>query len=310
MKLQKWISVLLTVLLLLSLVGCGAEAPRDSANQYGGATMDMGMAADKEAEESPSLSENGNAPALPENQKMVRKVWLEAETEELDSLLSSVEQRISQLGGYIEKQNTHNGSAYATHRSRYAELTVRIPADRLDEFVTNVSEASNIVSKEQTAENITLSYVATESRVKALETEQTRLLELLAKAETMEDILKIESKLTDIRTELEEVTSKLRVYDNMVDYGTIYLTINEVRQYTVVEEEPETVWERISTGFVENAKDLWNGITELFIFLVTGLPYFIPLGLVVTVFLLILRRKPRKKATPVRKAESKPESEA
>lgn len=304
MKLQKWISALLVTMLLLCLAGCGAEVSNDSANQYGGVSMDMGMTADKEVAENPSLSENGTSVALPENQKMVRKIWLEAETEELDSLLASVEQRISQLGGYIEKQNTYNGSAYSTSRSRYAELTVRVPAENLDSFVTDVSEASNIISKEQTAENITLSYVATESRIKALETEQTRLLELLAKAETMEDILKIESKLTDIRTELEEVTSKLRVYDNMVDYGTIYLTIREVRQYTVVE-EPETVWERISTGFVENAKDLWEGITELFIFLVTGLPYFIPLGVVVTVFILILKRKPKK---PIRKNDEKPQA--
>lgn len=301
MKLQKWISVLLVMVLLLCLAGCGSESARPS----NGAAMDMGAITEKEeAMEDPSLSENGTSVALPENQKMVRKVWLEAETEELDSLLASVEQRIGQLGGYIEKQNTYNGSAYSSHRSRYAELTVRIPAENLDSFVTDVTESSNIISKEQTAENITLSYVATESRMKALETEQTRLLELLAKAETMEDILKIESKLTDIRTELEEVTSRLRVYDNMVDYGTIYLTIREVRQYTVVE-EPETVWERISTGFVENAKDLWNGITELFIFLVTGLPYFIPLGLVVTVFILILKRKPKKS---IPKNEEKPQS--
>lgn len=301
MKLQKWISALLVMVLLLCLAGCGSE----STSTSNGAAMDMGAIAEKEeAMEDPSLSENGTSVALPENQKMVRKVWLEAETEELDSLLASVEQRISQLGGYIEKQNSYNGSAYSTHRSRYAELTVRIPAENLDSFVTDVTESSNIISKEQTAENITLSYVATESRMKALETEQTRLLELLAKAETMEDILKIESKLTDIRTELEEVTSRLRVYDNMVDYGTIYLTIREVRQYTVVE-EPETVWERISTGFVENAKDLWNGITELFIFLVTGLPYFIPLGLVVTVFILILKRKPRKS---IPKNEEKPQA--
>lgn len=301
MKLQKWMSALLVTVLLLSLAGCGGK----STSPSNGAAMDMGAVVEKgEAMESPSLSENSASASLPENQKMVRKVWLEAETEELDSLLSSVEQRITQLGGYIEKQNTYNGSAYSTHRSRYAELTVRIPAKDLDSFVTDVTENSNIISKEQTAENITLSYVATESRVKALETEQTRLLELLAKAETMEDILKIESKLTDIRTELEEVTSKLRVYDNMVDYGTIYLTIREVRQYTVVE-EPETVWERISTGFVENAKGLWTGITELFIFLVTGLPYFIPLGLVVTVFILILKRKPRKS---IPKNQEKPQA--
>ena len=66
-------------------------------------------------------------------------------------------------------------------------------------------------------ENVTLQYVSTESRVKALETEQTRLLELLENAETMEDLLTIEARLTDVRWELENYASQLRVLDNQVN---------------------------------------------------------------------------------------------
>jgi hypothetical protein len=77
-------------------------------------------------------------------------------------------------------------------------------------------------------------------------------LELLAKAEDMKDLLMIEERLTNVRAELEEVTSQLRVFDNKVDYGTVQLNITEVQVYTVVEDE--TIWQRIGTGLKENWK--------------------------------------------------------
>ena len=140
----------------------------------------------------------------------------------------------------------------------------------------------------ETAEDITLSYVATESRITALETEQKRLLELLAKADSMNDILQIEARLTDVRTELEEVNSKLRLYDNQINYATIYLNLSEVKEYTIVT-EPETVWQRISTGFMSSLKGLGKGCTEVFIFLIANLPYLVFLSVIITCVIIITR---------------------
>ena len=159
----------------------------------------------------------------------------------------------------------------------------------------HVSDVSNITTNQESTDDVTLDYIATESRTIALETEHQRLLELLAKAEDMEDLLLIESRLTSIRAELEEVKSQLRLYDNLVSYGTVRLNIDEVRQYTVIEEEPETVWQRISTGFMKSLKGLGNGITEIFVFLVVALPYLLVIALAVTALVLLLRSKRRKK---------------
>ena len=63
-----------------------------------------------------------------------------------------------------------------------------------------------------------------------------------------------------MRYELENRASQLRLYDNQVDYATIYLSIDEVQEYTPVEEP--TVWERISGGFVSSIK-LFAGNTGL-----------------------------------------------
>ena len=287
---KKLLALTLTLLLVAAMLfGCGAksnDAAEGGANRY-----ESDEIYDKEI--SGSTTDSSAAPQQT-NQKLVRKVWLNAETEDLDALLATVDSRITELSGYVENREVYNGSNYASRRYRTASLTIRIPADKLDEFVGQVTENSNIVSQNETTENITLSYADTESRQKALEVEQTRLLELLAKAESMEDILKIEERLTQVRTELEEVTSRLRVYDNMVDYGTIYLEINEVREYTVVE-EPETVWERIGTGFMESLEILGNFFVELFVFLIVALPFLVPIGLVITALILLRKRAKRKK---------------
>lgn len=301
---KKYLSITLALLLVVSLLaGCGAASKLDGA---AGAPMENGIGkveSEYVTDDTLTDSASGTSAVLPQNQKLIRTVRMEAETEDMTVLLEGVKTRIGELGGYVEGENIHNGSNYSNaRRYRYANLTIRIPADKLDEFVQNVSDSANITSSEQTVDDVTLSYVATESRIKALETEQTRLLELLAKAESMEDVLKIDSRLTDIRSELEQVTSQLRLYDNQVNYGTVHLNISEVKEFTVVE-EPETIWQRIGSGFMENLKDLGDFFVELFVFIVTAIPYLVVLGAVTVGVVLLVRTRRNKKAKKETKAE-------
>lgn len=285
MKLKRYLALAVSILLIVTLfAGCGAS--KMSAGSAGG---DPGLAED-------GLNDSaGTAGSItPQNQKLIRTLYLYAETENMDDLLAKIEAQVAQLEGYVEARQVHNGSAYSTSRYRYASLTIRIPAEKLDGFVGQVSENSNIISNRETTEDVTLNYVATESRITALKTEEARLLELLAQAQTMEDLLLIEARLTEVRTELEEVTSQLRLYDNLVSYGTIHLELEEVAQYT--EPEPETVWERIGTGFMNSLKGLGNGLTELFIFLIVSLPYLVLIGAIVVVAVLLYRRRKKKEA--------------
>ncbi len=304
MKHKQFLAVWMVLLLLVAVLsGCDAKAPMDSVVENYAPAETMPAATKAPADYKDSLDSGSKAPesATPINQKLIRRAYLEAETEDMDALLESVYQRVAELEGYIENRNIQNGSSRYSGNYRYADLTIRIPADRLDQFVNHVSGVSNITSNRESTEDVTLSYVATESRIIALETEQTRLLELLAKAQDMKDLLLIETRLTEVRAELEQVKSQLRVYDNLVTYSTVHLSISEVREYTVIEEEPETVWERISTGFVKSLKGLWKGITEIFIFLVVALPYIAVVALIVTTIVLVDRANRKKKRQKLQK---------
>lgn len=296
---KKMTAILVTLCMLAALLaGCGgaskstqafdaaAAAPAEAAN---GAYYDMESAKSEDG----GLTGDTDSTVLPEGRKWIITVNMSAETEDLDALMEALNGKISGLGGYVEDQDSYNGSMYSSRRYRSASLTVRVPAERVDEFTAEMSGIANVVSTNLSREDITLSYVATESRVKALQTEEARLLELMEQAETMADLLEIESRLTDVRYELENRASQLRLYDNRVDYATIYLSIDEVQEYTPVEEP--TVWERISGGFVSSIKGVGNGLLDLLVWVLAKSPYLVILGgVTVGVVVLVKKRKARK----------------
>ena len=298
MKTRKW-QVLIIVVLLLSLVGCAAKSMDSVSTQSNGSYNRFEMEAMDDymvAETSAAMMESGSVNNAQMNtaRKWIVTIRMRAETEDLDALLAHLNGRIQELGGYIESSDVYNGSAYSSYsRYRSASITVRVPAEKADAFTEQVSGASNVVSNNKTMEDITLNYVSVESRMKALQVEEARLLDLLAQAQTMSDLLEIESRLTDVRYELERVTSQLRVYDNQVDYATIYLDISEVTEYTVVEEQ--TVWQRIGSGFLDSLKGVGNFFVEIFVFLLANLPVLVLVAAVIWGIVFWIRRAARKR---------------
>ena len=279
---KKLFALLLAVCLLLSMAACSASAP----DKYVEMPNDAGAAGQESGELSQDAAE-GQPPALPENRKLIRTVHLQAETKDLPSFLQNLEEKVASLGGYLQQRNLYNGSESDEYRSRSADLTVRIPADRADEFLRNVEENANVVSSDETVDDVTLDYVATDSRKKALEAEEKRLLELMESAETMSDLLEIEERLTQVRGELESIVSQLRTYDDLVDYATVYLHISQVRELTPA--KPETFWNRISSGFVRSVKGVGELLTDLAVWLIAALPYLLLIAVLVIVIVLICK---------------------
>lgn len=301
---KKILSLLLCAALLLGLAACGAKSE---------ATYSAGAVVEEAAPEAPAMmadnaaslkGTNSGSTALPEGRKWIITIDMNVETEDLDSLMTDLDQKIKALNGYVEDQNIHNGSSYASRRYRSANLTVRIPDEKVDQFTDEISGLANVVNQNLRREDITLKYVSTSSRVTALETEEARLLELLAKADNMTDLLEIEARLTDVRYELENHASQLRLYDNQIDYATIYLYIDEVQEYTPVEEP--TFFERIKTTFSDSLEGLGDGIVNITVFLVGNSPYLLTIGVVA--FLAIRLVKRRGKISRKKKSTDNPQA--
>lgn len=311
---KKLTALLLSLLLVLSLAACGGSSKATIAEPQAAPVVRGDYAMEEMAMEAPAAMDTASnslrgtgetgSTALPENRKWVITVNMEAETEDLDGLMAGLDEEITALAGYVEDQEIYNGSAYSSRRHRSANLTIRIPADRVDAFTQAVSGIANVVSTNVSRDDITLQYVDTESRVTALKTEEARLLELLAQAQTMSDLLEIEARLSDVRYELESYSSRLRVYDNQVDYATIYLFISEVQEYTPVAEK--TVFQRIRDGFKSSIEGVTDGFVDFFVWIIANSPYLLVWAVIIAVAIFSLKKLPKVK---LRRRNKKNQSE-
>lgn len=235
-------------------------------------------------------TESGTVDAQAENvasnRKLIKRVSLSVETQEFDVLTSRIEARINELGGYVENSSV-TGAGYSGSKTRSASYTARIPSNKLDLFVTSVAENSNVTNKTETATDVTLDYVDTQSRKEALKVEQERMMELLEKAEDLDTIIGLEQRLTNIRYELQSYESQIRTYDNLVDYATVTIEVREVKVYTPVETIEKSDWQRMTEGFTASVKNVLEGIKNFLIGLVIALPYLVVWGLVIAAIVFV-----------------------
>lgn len=282
------------------LAGCGSGGGGNSLKateayaEPAYASDDMYMSEDYAMEESATYDTADNGSEGVEkvaddavknnNRKIIKTVNLSAETEEFDSFVANVNAKVIALGGYMENTDISGRSINSSMSSmRRASMTARIPAQNLDSFVDHVSTNSNILNKSESASDVTLNYADTAAHIKSLRTEQDRLNELIKQADDIETIIAIETRITDVRYELESYESRLRAMDNQVDYSTVYINVNEVERYTPVEEPKQTVGERIAIGFTENLISAKEFLVDFFVEAIVAIPIIV----VLLLFLLV-----------------------
>ena len=283
-------SLLMVLALLVSLTACGASTSPMEDNAY----SDKGAYGRVEMENSGSLAENpGAAQALPADRKLIRTVRMQAETEDLTGVMTQLEQTLTQFGGYLQQKEIYQGSTYRGTQKRSAYLVIRIPAKDLDAFLVKLSGTAHVVSTNESVDDVTLQYIDVDSQLKALRTEEERLLALMEKAESLADLLAIEQRLTQVQQQIQSVTSQLKALDSQIEYATIYLNLDEVVEYTPVEEE--SPWQQIGTGFVDSLSDIWSGFVAVFVFLLANSPRLLLLGGIAAVVVVIIRRRNKRK---------------
>ena len=223
------------------------------------------------------------------SRKLIKTVTLNTQTTEFDKAVASIDAQVKSYGGYVENSSLYKGGYNeSSYYSRSADYTIRMPADKLDAFLGEALGELHVTNRSENVEDITLRYTDLESRVKALETEQERLFELMSKAENVDAIIAIESRLSEIRYELESIKSSLRSYDNQVVYSTVYLYINEVKLTSTTGEASFS--DKIVYGLKNNLIGLGEMLESLVIFIITELPVIIVLGALLAVFVFIVRK--------------------
>ncbi len=279
----------LAIVILLSLGACGGgnKSYSDSNSTTSGESTSADMEMSEEGFDE-AAEPSGIEVVRPQDRKLITTVDMQAETREYDSFMSWLESHVAGTGGYIESSNMY---AYSQHE-RSSDLTLRIPADKLNGFLQEIGETCNVLQRSVQEEDVTLNYVDAESYRDALLVEQERLMELLEEADNLTDIMSIEDRLTTVRYQLQNYESTLRVFDNQINYSTVHLSVHEVGELT--EPEPESWGSRAIRGMKDNAKDIGRLFQELGLFIVTHLPTLLLLGLIVIIILLATAKKRRK----------------
>lgn len=319
MRIRKW-GFIPSLLFVLCLSACSSK----SATMAQNAVSDYGVAMPAEINDSVSAdsqyenetgeksvtsleSETGGGQMLPAGRKLIRNISMNVETNEFETLLSNLQSKITQLGGYVE-QSDMSGSRQDRMGSpspRFANMTVRVPVNQIDSFIDTVETNGNVTNKSESTQDVTLQYSDLESRKKSLEIEQEKLWEFLEKAESIDTVITLQQRLSEIRYQLESMESQLKLYDNQVDYSTVSLSIREVTTFTPI--APESAGTRISNGFTSNLKLFKNVVLSLTIGIITTIPFWFPIAAAASAIIFFRRRRKKKlPAIALTKEEKEP----
>lgn len=217
--------------------------------------------------------------------KLIRTVSMDIATEDLDALRTKLDNSITSCGGYIESSTLDTPQNGYSRRSYY--VTARIPSDNLDSFLETAGTLGTVTNKNIETEDITLRYVDQKAYLDSLRTEYDRVSKLLEQATELDQILALESKLSDLRYQINSYETQLRTYDNLVDYSTVYLNVNEVAY-----EQPtsNTIGSRISNGFRNSLYEVRDFFVDLFVAIIANLPILVVLAAILIVIILLIRK--------------------
>ena len=304
---KKLTSLLLAVFMLLSLCACGAQSKASSVTEPAavqGAPMESAMYDSAEngfgsfeasAEESGERSTGDSSTAI-DPEKIIYSGSATIETTDFDSTLTRLMELVSSVGGFVESSSQSSGSYYQSSRgngSRSADYTLRVPSSHFNSLMSNFSALGHVPYSYVSSENVSASYYDAQARLTAYETQEQRLLEMLAVAETVEEIIIIEDRLAGLRYDIESLQSQLNNWDRRIAYSTISLSVQEVKEYTP--EVAPNYWQRLGRTFVSALKGTGEFFMDFLVFLVGALPAIVIIGVLYIVFRPLIKKQREKR---------------
>jgi hypothetical protein len=308
-KMKRMGTRLLPVLLcaLLTLTACGggsnsaASRPADNnmvstdSAPQAPAEGEYGWALDGADTGMPEPSPEESGGGLPAGVKIIYTADVDLETKEFDQASQALDEAVKELGGWFESRSLYQGGSY-----RRLSCTIRVPAEQFEPLLERAGEAAHMVSRDAYSEDVSEAYYDSEARLTTQRTKLERLQTLLAQAATMEDIIALESALSETELQIEYLTGSLRRYDSLVGYSTVNLQLREVYRLSTDEETPMTFGERLGSAFSTGLQRGRDNMEELVIGLAANWMTLLLLAAVIAGGVLGLRRlgRRRRKAVP------------
>lgn len=299
-------------LLSLALAACGsahsasgstAAEPEYYGGDYGIAESNSYMADAPVAEaaaEYDMADSKAEAPAAEPTQEeetdaitgdmLVYTGSINLETLKYEDTVAAVRERIRLYNGIVEQENEWDSDRSWTYtdgrgrmNNRTLSMTLRIPTASFDSFMNDMEGAGKITARSQMVENISRKYSDNSIEIEALRKQQDRLLEMMDAAQTVEEMIMVEERLSEVQVELNRKLSYQSSMDTDVKYSTIYLNISEVQEYTPGDNKVQIggFWKRLADAADNSWRSFVYFLQGLVIGLVNLLPFILLIGLII-----------------------------
>ncbi len=273
---NKFLLISLILIFIMSAASCGSN-PK--------------MSADSGAAESITQDETINSAeaSLPNtDRKIIKNGELSIYVPDIIDTLNDVEEKVRQLDGYTSESSLNNNG----DGRRNGRITIRIPTKNFTQMLQWLSNTGKVQNKRIYTEDVTEEYIDLEARITNLKAQEKRLQEILTKAETVEEILKVEKEIERVRGEIDSLSGRLKYLQNRLAFSTIKLTLQESVTASSTLSTPgfNSFFQRTKGALVNNTNTLLNGTGNFLIFCIGIIPLLLPLALIALI-LWILRKK-------------------
>ena len=325
MKSKKILTILLALILVLALCACGSaknsysystasgstadyayapypmEEPSAAYDEYAMADWDAaemeeygGFSANTSAQAASGTNAGTSAATTINPEKIIYSANAQLETTTFDETVTEISRMIEAYGGFVESSSVNGANYYNRARGnaslRSASYTIRGPRENFLPMMNTLPTLGNSPYTNTYTENVTSQYYDVQARLKAYQAQEDRLIEMMSVAETVEDIITIEDRLTEIRYEIDSMQSRLNNWDRRVSYSTIYLDVSEVSEYTPTETVKVTYGEKLAAAVKNGLETVGNFFARFLLWLVEALPTLILLAVLAGIVLLIIHR--------------------
>ncbi|MBQ9492677.1 MAG: DUF4349 domain-containing protein [Oscillibacter sp.] len=301
---RKFGALVAAVLLLLTACGGGGggssrdynmatEAPMmemdSEEGYYGGDSYNSSKAA-AAPQSIPAPSPSAEAEARP--QKLIRTAELSMETTTFEETAAALADLTDRLGGYFADSTSgeRGGSG------RWANYTIRIPVNNFQTFLDQASQLCHETRHHISQQDISERYYDTAGRLKTQNIKLQRLQALLEKAANMEDIITIQSAISETEQAIDDLSGTLRHYDNQVDYSTITLSLEEVYRFSNVPETPKSYPSLLGSAFADGLRDFAEWLEDITVSLAYSWPWLALIALIAFAVVKLNRRRQQQRA--------------
>lgn len=275
-----------------------AEDGYDGGSYYADRAAGMGMNAAFTTAAEAVEYEMDEAPAAAEGvrqAKIIRTVNFTIRTKEYQADYEALRELTARLGGRIESLSTSGDGT--VNSLRRASFTLRIPSDKLDEFIGGARNVGSVSSYSESSQDVSDSYYDMQTRLDTQKAKLQRLTELMAKAEDVADLIELEDAISDTQYWIDYYTGQMNGYDSRVSDSTVYVELRELSTAEPVEVRGQTLGERIESALADSFELVGEFLQALVVFLVAALPWLAGLTVIILVIrALVKHHKKAKKA--------------